>query len=130
MPLVRIDLRAGKPPAYRAELADAVHQALVDVIGIPPDDRFHVITEHEPADLTFDPGYLGVRRDDDVVFVQITLRRGRTVEQKRGLYARIAELAALRPGVVPGNILVNLVEVGGEDWSFGDGVAQYAPAGG
>jgi phenylpyruvate tautomerase PptA (4-oxalocrotonate tautomerase family) len=89
-----------------------------------------VITEHERAGLTFDPGYLGVRRDDDVVFVQITLRRGRTVGQKRGLYARIAELAALRPGVVPGNILVNLVEVGGEDWSFGDGVAQYAPAGG
>lgn len=128
MPLVRIDLRSGKPAEYRDQVADAVHQALVDTIGIPADDRFQVIAEHDEHGLRYDPQYLGIHRDDDVVFVQVTLSRGRSIEQKRALYARIAELAAAKPGLEPRNLLVNLVEVGREDWSFGDGLSQYAPA--
>jgi phenylpyruvate tautomerase PptA (4-oxalocrotonate tautomerase family) len=126
MPLVRIDLRAGHAPAVRQAVGDAVHRAMVDTIGVPADDRFQVITEHAAEGLVYDPGYLGIRRSDGVVFIQITLNAGRTVEQKRALYARIADLVTERAEVRRGDVLVSLVEVARENWSFGDGVAQYA----
>ncbi len=125
MPLVRISLARGKPDVYRAALGEGVHRAMVETIGVPADDRFQVITEHAPGDLVYDPAYLGVTRSPDVVFVQITLNAGRTVEKKKALYARIAELLAASPGVRKEDVLVCLVEVAKENWSFGNGVAQY-----
>jgi phenylpyruvate tautomerase PptA (4-oxalocrotonate tautomerase family) len=126
MPLVRIDLREGKPAAYRRAVADAVHTAMVDIIGIPEADRFQVISEHGPEGLVYDPAYLGITRDDDVVLVQITISAGRAVELKRALYERIVTLLEARPGIRRGNVFVNLLEVSRENWSFGDGIAQYA----
>jgi 4-oxalocrotonate tautomerase len=126
MPLVRIDLRQGKAAGYRAALADAVHQAMVETINVPAADRFQVIAEHPAGGMIHDPSYLGISRTDDVVFVQITLNAGRTVEMKKALYARIVELLAQKPGLRPEDVLVSLVEVTKENWSFGNGVAQYA----
>ncbi|HEY3230023.1 MAG TPA: tautomerase family protein [Roseiflexaceae bacterium] len=126
MPLVRIDLRAGKSSDYRRAIADQVHRAMVETINVPSLDRFQVIVEHPAEGLIYDPTYLDIDRTDDVIFIQIALNAGRTVEQKRALYARIAALLADDPGVRPQDVLINLVEVARENWSFGDGVAQYA----
>ena len=126
MPLVRISLRAGKSPEYRRSVADSVHDAIVATIGIPKDDRFQVVTEHAKDDLIYDPGYLGIKRSDDVVFVQITMSTGRTVEVRKALYAKIAENLAKGAGVRKEDVFVNLVEVAKENWSFGNGDAQYA----
>jgi 4-oxalocrotonate tautomerase len=126
MPLVRIDLRQGKPAEYRAALGDAVHQAMVETINVPAADRFQLIAEHPAGGMIHDPSYLGVSRTDDVVFVQITLNAGRTVEMKKALYARIVELLAEKPGLRREDVLVSLVEVTKENWSFGNGIAQYA----
>jgi 4-oxalocrotonate tautomerase len=127
MPLVRIDLHEGHAEAELAAIGDAVHQAMVETIGVPADDRFQVVTEHPPGRLVYDPRYLGIDRDDGIVFVQIALARGRPVEKKEALYRRIAERLG-EHGVAPGNVFVSLLEVGREDWSFGEGVAQYAVA--
>ncbi|HET6922074.1 MAG TPA: tautomerase family protein [Anaeromyxobacteraceae bacterium] len=126
MPLVRISIRQGGPAGRRRALGDAVHQAMVETIGVPPLDRFQVIGEHAADGLIYDPEYLGILRSDEVVFVQITLNAGRTLEQKKALYARIAALARERARVRPEDVLVSLVEVAKENWSFGNGVAQYA----
>lgn len=126
MPLVRISLREGKDAGYRRAVADGVHDAMVATIGIPKDDRFQVITEHGSDGLIYDPGYLGIKRSDDVVFVQITLSTGRTVEIKKSLYGKIVENLAKSPGLRKEDVFVNLVEVVKEDWSFGNGEAQYA----
>jgi 4-oxalocrotonate tautomerase len=126
MPLVRIDLRKGKPPAYRAAIGDGVHRAMVETINVPVKDRFQLITEHPADELVYDPSYLDVARTDDLVVVQITLNAGRTVEMKKALYARIVELLAAAPGVRREDVLVSLVEVVKENWSFGNGIAQYA----
>ncbi|MBK9064722.1 MAG: tautomerase family protein [Acidobacteria bacterium] len=126
MPLVRISLREGRTPEYRRAVADSVHDAMVATIGIPKDDRFQVITEHGSDGLIYDPAYLGIKRSDDVVFVQITLSTGRTVEIKKALYAKIAENLANRVGLRKEDVFVNLVEVVKENWSFGNGEAQYA----
>ena len=126
MPLVRISVRRGKPEAYRAAIAESVHRALVETMNVPPKDRFQVVTEHDAADLVYDPSYLDVARSDGVVLVQITLNAGRTVDMKKALYARMADLLADSPGVRREDVFVSLVEVAKENWSFGNGVAQYA----
>lgn len=126
MPLVRIDLRTGKTAEHRRAIGEAVHQAMVETIKVPALDRFQVIHEEDASGLLYDPEYLGIQRDDDVVFIQITLNSGRSAELKKALYARIAELLEQRPGVRRENVLVSLVEVPKENWSFGEGVAQYA----
>ena len=128
MPLVRISLRQGTSPAYRQALAEGVHLAMIESLAIPPDDRFQVITEHPPESLLYDPGYLGVQRSDRVVFVQITMSTGRKPQQKRKLFKRMAEILAQSPGLRPQDLLVNLVEVSWENWSFGNGEAHYMDA--
>jgi len=99
---------------------------MVHAINVPAQDRFQVITEHPADGLIYDPSYLGIQRTDDVVFIQITLNAGRTVDQKRALYQKIAELLAQAPGVRPEDVVISLVEVAKENWSFGNGLATYA----
>jgi 4-oxalocrotonate tautomerase len=125
MPFVRISLRQGTSSEYRKAIGDGVHRAMIEALAIPPDDRFQVITEHPAEGLIYDPQYLGVLRSDRVVFVQITLSAGRKPQQKRRLYKRMAELLAESPGLRPQDLLINLVEVSWENWSFGNGDAQY-----
>jgi 4-oxalocrotonate tautomerase len=125
MPLVRIDLRRGKPREYRQALADGVYEAMREAIGIPENDRFILVSEHDTDNLSYDRHYLGIERGDDFVAVQITLRRGRSVEAKQALYRGITERLSRSPGVLPADVLITLVENGPEDWSFGNGVAQY-----
>jgi 4-oxalocrotonate tautomerase len=127
MPLVRIALRAGVASAEQRAIADGVHQALVDTIGIPAADRFQLISEYAADHFIYDPSYLNIPRSDRLVVLQITISAGRTLEQKRALYQRITELLAERPGISPDDVFINLVEVAKENWSFGRGVAQYAP---
>jgi 4-oxalocrotonate tautomerase len=126
MPLVHISLRAGKTPAYLGAIADGVYEAMLATINVPAGDRFQSITEHSAGGLIYDPGYLGIRRTDDVVFIEVTLNLGRSLEMKKAFYARIAENLAKNPGLRKEDVLVNLVEVPKENWSFGNGIAQYA----
>ena len=125
MPLVRISVRRGTPESYRAAIAESVHKALVETMNVPSKDRFQIVAEHDASGLVYDPSYLDVGRSDDIVVVQITLNAGRTVEMKKALYARMADLLAASPGVRREDVLVSLVEVAKENWSFGNGVAQY-----
>jgi phenylpyruvate tautomerase PptA (4-oxalocrotonate tautomerase family) len=125
MPLVRISLREGKSAEYRRAIADGIHRAMVETLAAPEQDRFQIITEHDADGLIYDPSYLGIRRDDDVVLVQVTLSAGRKPPQKREFMALAAALLAQNPGLEPRNLFINLVEVAWENWSFGEGKAQY-----
>jgi len=125
MPLVRIDIRKGKDAAYRQEIGRVVYEAMVGV-GVPENDRFQIIAEHDASNFIFDPTYLGIERTDDLVIVQITWNEGRTVEQKKAFYKSIAEGLAKSPGIRVEDVFINLVEVKKENWSFGKGIAQYA----
>ena len=124
MPLVRIALREGKSATYRRAIADEVHQAIVAVANVPEQDRFQIITEHQSDDLIYDPSYLGITRTDDIVMIQITLNQ-RPQAMKLAIYKTIAERLAKNPGVRPEDVLISLVPVAPEDWSFGEGRAQY-----
>jgi|SRR5579863_3339680 len=125
MPLVRISLREGQTDTYKKALADGIHRALVEAIEIPAQDRFQVITEHPPGGLFYDPSYLGIDRSDNIVLVQITLSTGRKPAQKRKLYKHMSEILAKSPGLRPQDLMISLVEVAWENWSFGNGESQY-----
>jgi phenylpyruvate tautomerase PptA (4-oxalocrotonate tautomerase family) len=126
MPLVRISLVKGRPAEVRRKLGNVVHQALVEAFNVPEQDRFQVLTEHEPGDLVYDADYLGIARTSNIAIIQLTVSAGRTLAQKRALFRKIADgLAAL--GLRREDAWVNLVEVAKENWSFGNGVASYAP---
>lgn len=126
MPLTRISLRRGKPAAYKRALMTALYQAMRETFDVPDEDRFIAITEHDQDTLWFSPNYLGIDRSDNFVMIQITVSNTRTAEKKKALYRRIVELLATSPGVRPEDVLINLVEVTKENWSFGKGEAQYA----
>lgn len=126
MPLVRIALREGKPESFLTKAGDAVHRAMIETINVPPLDRFQLITEHTKPEFIYDPNYLNIKRTDDLIIIQITLNQGRTVEMKKALFKRIAELLQQELKVRKEDVLVNLVEVPKENWSFGNGEAQYA----
>ena len=125
MPLARIDLAQGKSSDYRKTIGDVVYDAMIEFLKAPQDDRFQVITEHAADSFIFDPGYLGIQRSKDCIFIQLTLNEGRTLDQKRGFYRAVAAGLHERLKLRPEDVLINLVEVRKENWSFGNGEAQY-----
>jgi 4-oxalocrotonate tautomerase len=127
MPLARIDLPVGKDPDYRKAVGDIVYEAMITVLNVPKDDRFQVIAEHSAADLVIDPTYLGINRTADAIVIQVTLNEGRTVDMKKAFFKALADGLHARLGLRREDVVINLVEVKKENWSFGNGEAQYAP---
>ncbi|MCA3563059.1 MAG: tautomerase family protein [Methylocystis sp.] len=125
MPLVRISHAAGKTTAFAEALSKGVHDAMVETFNVPKDDVFQVLTDHG-AGLRVTPSFLGIDHGPEPVFIQITCSEGRSVDQKKALFAGIASRLAAEPGVPADDIIINLVETKRENWSFGRGLAQYA----
>ncbi|PZE38461.1 tautomerase family protein [Curtobacterium sp. MCPF17_031] len=124
MPLVRFDLATGRTPEAVRAIADATHQAIVDVYGIPERDRFQVITEHPPTQIIAQDAGLGFERTEGVVMIQVFTQRGRSDDAKQALYAAIHDALA-GVGVASEDVFIGYVENGPQDWSFGFGRAQY-----
>ena len=127
MPLVRLSVPADTTPAWRRAVADGVQRALVDTADVPVDDRFQLIEPRAREERIIDPGYLGIARTDRAVIVSITFRRGRSDAKKRALHRAIADNLAAAPGIRREDVMIVLTENEPIDWSFGAGVAQYAP---
>jgi 4-oxalocrotonate tautomerase len=126
VPLARIDLAEGQSADYRRTIGEVVYDAMVEILNVPKDDRFQVITEHAAGDFIFDSNYLGIQRSKDCVFIQVTLNAGRTVDQKSAFYKAIADGLHERLSLRREDVFISLIEVSKENWSFGNGEAQYA----
>ncbi|VFU09418.1 tautomerase family protein [Methylocella tundrae] len=126
MPLVRIDLARGKTEHYRQTVGDVVYEAMIATLNVPADDRFQIIAEHSPNDFIVDQNYLGIKRTDDVIVIQVTLNAGRSVDLKRAFYKAVADGLHQRLDLRREDVFINLVETAKENWSFGNGEAQYA----
>ena len=127
MPLVRITVATGLPRQTRRALADAAHAALVEVAKAPAHDQFQVIEEVPPENLVWSPSYLGIEHQEPVVFVQVFMNAGRSTEVKKALYAALADGLARAGGFRTEDVIVSLVEVAKENWSFGGGLMSYPP---
>ena len=126
MPLVRIAVLKGRD-GFGRQVGEVVYRTMVDTIDVPRDDNFQVISEHTPDTLVFDRTYLGIARSSGFVSIQITMSEGRSLEKKRLLFATLAGRLQSELGVRPEDVFVNLVETKRENWSFGNGLATYAP---
>jgi 4-oxalocrotonate tautomerase len=126
MPLARIDLPAGRAAEYHRAVGDTVYEAMLAFLNVPKDDRFQVISEHSGSDLVVDHNYLGIHRTSDAIVIQVTLNEGRSLEMKKAFFKAVADGLSERVGLRREDVFINLVEVKKENWSFGNGQAQYA----
>ncbi|WP_430391559.1 tautomerase family protein [Dyella sp. 20L07] len=125
MPLVRISLRRGKPPQHIAAIRNSVYRAMTEAFDVPANDRFLLVHQHDEEEFDCDPNYLDIARTNNLVIIQIACRNTRTVEQKQAFYRRLVELLGVEPGLRPQDVFINLLETSKENWSFGNGIAQY-----
>lgn len=121
MPFTRVAIPADTPAGLKPIIARAIHEAMVEEISIPEDDFFQLLSEYQPGDFLYDRAFLGLQRSDQLIVVQVTLRRGRSDAMKRGLYARIAANLGQVAGVRPQDVFVYLSENDFSDWSVGGG---------
>ncbi|MCI4664410.1 MAG: tautomerase family protein [Neomegalonema sp.] len=126
MPLTRVTMLRGRPVEYRQAAVQSIYQAMRETFAVPQDDLFAMIHEVERENFVFGANYMDIARSDDLLIIQIICTNSRSVEQKKALYARTAELLAEKPGVRTEDVFINLVETAKENWSFGLGTAQYA----
>ena len=126
MPLVRIDLLEGKTAEFKSQLGELVYESMLETIGIPEEDKFVVVNDLKAEELIFSTNYLGVDRTDGIVIIQITMNEGRSTEVKKALYKTVADKLNSQLDIRKEDVFINLVEVNKENWSFGNGIAQYA----
>lgn len=126
MPITQVSILEGKSETYRCVVADSVCDALHQAFGVPEDDRFVTIVEHQAANFVYSPKSMGIVRSADVLIFRVTANRGRSVDQKKAFYSRLASLLNERLSILPEDVFISLVEVEQENWSFGSGVAQLA----
>ena len=126
MPLVRVEIKKHSDPTFAKRIGEQIYAAMRSTINVPEHDNFQILNEHDGEHFIFDPQYLGIQRSDRLVIIQITLNEGRTLEQKKALYQTIAHSLNSQLGIRLEDVFINLVEVKKENWSFGNGIAQYA----
>ena len=124
MPLVRIDVLEGRSPDQLHQLAEAVQEVMEEVFAAPPRDRYQIITQHRPGELICEDTGLGLTRSDDLVILQV-FAQGRSEEQKRALYAALAQRLHTATGLASSDLIVSVVANTRADWSFGLGRAQF-----
>ena len=125
MPLIRVDLRRGKSADYKKAIVDGVYRALRETFNVPDEDRFFVVSEHDADSMVFSRNYMNIQRTAECVFRQFFVSNTRDLTQKKALFARVVQLLKENPGVRTQDVFINMVDMGKENWSFGDGIAQY-----
>jgi len=120
MPLSRISIPITLSPQKARALVDAVHEGLVETCNVPPGDRFQLISAYTPEMMLIDPTFPDVSRTAEASIVEILFLEGRTVEQKRHLFRRIAE-RAMQAGFAGDDVMVTLTANEPADWSVGYG---------
>jgi phenylpyruvate tautomerase PptA (4-oxalocrotonate tautomerase family) len=124
MPMTRIALREGRTPEFKLALMDEIYEAMRETIAIKEGDRFMAITEHGAAEFAYGP-FLGIDHGDGLVQIQIFWAPGKAVEGKLAMYREIVARLGRNPGVPPEDVIISVVETAAENWSFGNGEAQF-----
>ncbi len=122
MPFVRTALPSGTTPARKHNIVQGIHDALVEGIGMPKDELFNLVTEYRDGEFFFDRSFNGIARSENLIVVEITMRRGRSDAMKRALYAAIARNLEMNAAVSPKDIFIFMHENDYSDWSVGNGV--------
>ena len=128
MPFVRTALPHGTEPHRKHSIVQGIHDALVEGISMPEDELFNLVTEYRPGEFYFDRSFNGIARSENLIVVEITMRRGRSDAMKRALYAAIARNLEVNAAVSPRDVFIFMHENDYSDWSVGNGVFAMALA--
>ena len=115
MPMTKIYMRKGSTPAHRRAISDSIHKALIDVLGIPQDDKYHIFHELEADNLITAPVAFGLERRPEAIFIQ-TYFGTRPVEQLQQLYRALVANLTERTGLESRDIYINVVESASPNW--------------
>ncbi|MFS8211896.1 tautomerase family protein [Paenibacillus polymyxa] len=125
MPFVRVGYMEQQYTEHELPgISRCIMNALIEHFQVPEKDYFQVFHAHKQSEFYYSPDYLNVSRTDKLLYIQITMGSGRTTEQKKSFYQKLAELLSIECKVRPEDLFVTLVETELEDWSFGNGLAQ------
>lgn len=116
MPLVKIEIRKGKPKEHKKAILDGVHDALVEAIKIPDYDKFQRIYELDEANFECPE-----TKTDNVTLIEITMFKGRSLKAKKALYKAINDNLAQNPGIDGNDITIVLYEPPLENWGVRGG---------
>ena len=114
MPIVKVNIRAGRSSEFKKTLLDTIHQGLVDSMGIEDWDRFQRIEEFSEEDYE-KPDF----KSDDFMIIELTLFPGRTVEQKRAAVETITSGISQKLGIRAEDIFILINEPPLENWGMG-----------
>lgn len=128
MPFMHTLVRAGTTPDRKRAIVMGIHDALVAAIGMPQDELFNRVSEYAPGDFFYDRRFNAIARSDDLVVVEITMRRGRSDAMKRDTYAAIAANLERDAAVSPRDVFIFIHENDYSDWSVGNGKFAMALA--
>jgi hypothetical protein len=124
MPLIRFDTIEGRTDAEITNLLDAAHRAVLTAFAVPQRDRYQVVTEHKPSRIVAQDTGLGIPRTRNLVRVSVVTRQ-RSQASKRIFYAELCRELKEACDVESSDVIVSFTTNSDEDWSFGNGVAQY-----
>ncbi|MDF1747108.1 MAG: tautomerase family protein [Gimesia sp.] len=127
MPLVRIDIPDHLDVGLESRIGDLVYVAMLECLKVPADDKFQILSRHSAEQIVKPQSYLGIEYTDELLVIQITLNEGRKTDVKKSFYAKVADLLSGELNLRRENLLISLVEVNKENWSFGNGEMQYGP---
>lgn len=127
MPVFQAHIPAGRyTREQKKAIANALNQSLVVALGIPPGDRFIVLSEHGDDELFMDPSFMGMSRSANAMIITVLIGAHRPFDDKKKLLTAIAQQLHECVGVAPDDVFVTLIPVPNENFSFGRGIAQLA----
>src|SRR5258707_9344015 len=127
MPLAKIHILEGQYDEQRlGKLSQAVQQALIGVLKIPPDDFFQIIHELPRRRFLHTPSFIGMKYSDDFIVLEVAFISGRPKETRLALLKELNARLVAGAGISADDLMVQLTEAPGENFSFGRGLAQRA----
>lgn len=121
MPIVRIDIQAGKSTAYKRAILNGVRAAVTDALGLPDERVMQRIVETPAEDIDVTD-----IRSDRLTIVEISMVAGRGPELKERLYSAISKRLGFEPGIAEDDLIVLVNDPAGECF-FVNGAMQCAP---
>ena len=127
MPVAKIHVLEGRYDERRlGDVSKAVQEALISILKIPPDDFFQIIHELPGKRFLHTLSFVGMKYSDDFILLELAFISGRPRETRLALLKELNARIVAGAGISPDDLMIQLVEGPGENFSFGQGLAQRA----
>src|SRR6266403_4902850 len=127
MPIAKIHVHEGRYDDRRlGNVSKAVQDALISLLKIPSDDFFQVIHELPRNRFLHTSSFLGMKYSDDFIVLELAFISGRPKDTRLALLKELNERIVAGAGISPDDLMIGLFEGPGENFSFGQGLAQRA----